>query len=98
MRKPLTDYLAMPYSFTVELDADVGFFASYPDLRGRMTQVERAEEIGPAAEEIRVLWLETAYAHGLDFPEPAAPERHDAPPFPAARTVVCGKVPIDLRH
>lgn len=70
MRKLPTDYLTIPYPFAVEPDPDGGFFVSFPDLHGCMTQVERAEEIGTAANEIRVLWLETAYAQGLEIPEP----------------------------
>ncbi len=79
MRKPLADYLTIPYPFSVEADPDGGFFVAFPALPGCMTQVERAEEIGPAANEIGVLWLETAYAQGLEVPAPAMPERTDAP-------------------
>ena len=70
MRKPLTEYLATSYPFSVETDPDVGYFISFPDLPGCMTQVERAEEIAAKADEIRTLWLETAYAQGLAIPEP----------------------------
>jgi predicted RNase H-like HicB family nuclease len=70
MRKPLSEYVTATYPFSVEADPGVGYFISFPDLPGCMTQVERAEEIGAKAEEIRTLWLESAYAQGLDIPEP----------------------------
>lgn len=71
-RKPLADYLAAAYPFTTVADEDE-FFVSFPDLPGCMTQVERIEDVGAAAAEIRKLWLETAYEQGLDIPEPSEP-------------------------
>ena len=67
---PLAFYLDQPYSFAVIPDPDGGYFIHYPDLPGCMTQVEESTEIGPAADEIRILWLETAYDQGLDISLP----------------------------
>ena len=74
--KPLADYLAMQYPFKVVAESDGGYFIEFPDLPGCMTQVQRAEEIGPMAEEIRTLWLETEYKRGADIPAPSAPEEY----------------------
>ncbi len=60
------------YPYRVEPDEDGGYVIVYPDLPGCMTQVEDAAEIGPMAEEIRELWLETAQAHSMTIP-PASP-------------------------
>lgn len=69
-RHPLEYYLNLEYPFTVVPD-DGSFFIEFPDLKGCMTQVENASEIGEMAEEIRTLWLETVYEQGLPIPEPA---------------------------
>ena len=71
MRQPLTFFLDQRYPFTVTSEPDGGFFIAYPDLPGCMTQVATSAEIGPAADEIRMLWLETAYQQGLDIPLPS---------------------------
>ncbi len=42
----------------------------YPDLPGCITQVDTADEILLAADEIRALWLETAYDQNLNIPLP----------------------------
>jgi predicted RNase H-like HicB family nuclease len=72
MRQPLSFHLQKDYPYTVTPDPDGGFFIAFPDLPGCMTQVEDSSEIGQAAEEIRTLWLETAYAHEMDIPLPRA--------------------------
>ena len=68
--QPLSFYLEQYYPFSVTPDPDGGYFISFPDLPGCMTQVEEPNEIGSAAEEIRTLWLETAHEHGMDIPFP----------------------------
>ncbi len=68
--QPLSYFLDQFYPFSVSPDPDGGYFISFPDLPGCMTQVEEPSEIGPAAEEIRTLWLETAHDHGMDIPLP----------------------------
>lgn len=73
-RQPLSYYLALEYPYTVVPD-DGSFIIQFPDLPGCMTQVEDASEIATTADEIRALWLETAY-HDTDLliPEPATKE------------------------
>lgn len=66
----LSFFLDQFYPYTVTPDPDGGFFVAFPDLPGCITQVERADEIGPAADEIRMLWIETAFEQGLDIPLP----------------------------
>jgi predicted RNase H-like HicB family nuclease len=61
------------YAFRVEADETGGYAIVFPDLPGCMTQVEDVAEIGPAAEEIKTLWLETARDHGMPIPPPTAP-------------------------
>lgn len=73
-RKPVEEHLAWQYPFTVYPDAEGGYIIVFPNLPGCMTQVERPEEIGPMAEEIRTLWIETEYEAGKDIPLPSQPE------------------------
>jgi antitoxin HicB len=68
--QPLSFFLNQLYSFTVTPDPEGGYFIAYPDLPGCMSQVEAPGEIGPAAEEIRILWIETAYDLGMTIPLP----------------------------
>jgi antitoxin HicB len=70
----LEEALARDYRFDVIADPDGGFVIRFPDLPGCMTQVERIEDIGVAAEEIRTLWLETAAEMGQDLPAPTFPD------------------------
>jgi predicted RNase H-like HicB family nuclease len=72
MRQPLSFYLDQCYPYTVMPDPDGGFFLAYPDLPGCMTQVSDEHEIPHAADEIRALWLESAFAHGMEIPLPRA--------------------------
>lgn len=71
---PLEHYLGLEYPYTV-LPDDGSFFIQFPDLPGCMTQVEDASDIPAVADEIRELWLESAY-HDTDLPipEPATKE------------------------
>ena len=76
-RKPLGEYLALEYPLNVIADPDGGYVISFPDLPGCMTQVDSLEQVGPTAEEIRTLWLETAYAQEeLEIPLPSYPEEY----------------------
>lgn len=70
----LDEALARDYRFDVIADPDGGFVIRFPDLPGCLTQVERIEDVGAAAEEIRTLWLETAAEAGQDLPGPTFPE------------------------
>ena len=68
-RQPIEYYLALEYPYSVVPD-DGSFFIEFPDLPGCMTQVEDAAEVGAMAEEIKNLWLRTAYDQGMPIPEP----------------------------
>lgn len=75
MRKSLEEYLALEYPFNVIADPDGGYVIVFPDLPGCMTQVGSLDEVGPMAEDARLLWLETAYEQEeLDIPLPSYPE------------------------
>lgn len=63
--------LPTTYRFEVISDPDGGYVVRYPDLPGCMTQVDRLEEVGPAAEEIRELWIEAARDLGQPIPAPS---------------------------
>lgn len=41
-----------------------------------MTQIETLDEVGPMAEEIRMLWLETEYNAGEEILSPSYPEEY----------------------
>ena len=72
-RQPLAFYLAQPYPYVVEPDHEEGgFVVSFPDLPGCMTQVEDAAEIASMADEIRELWLTSAWEQDLEIPLPVA--------------------------
>ena len=74
--RSLEEYLALEYPFNVIADPDGGYVIVFPDLPGCMTQVETLDEVGPMAEEIRTLWIETAYAQGQVVPLPMYPEEY----------------------
>jgi predicted RNase H-like HicB family nuclease len=68
-KKTLEYYLALPY--TIEITPDQGaWFARVKELSGCMTEVDTWEEILPAIEEAKYLWLELALERGRDIPEP----------------------------
>jgi antitoxin HicB len=75
-RPSLAEYLARYYPFSVIAEPEGGFVIIFPDLPGCLTQVETVEEIGPMADEIRQLWIETAYETGLAIPDPSYPEEY----------------------
>lgn len=75
-RQSLEEYLALGYPFSVIADPDGGYVINFPDLPGCMTQVESLDEIGPMAQEIRTLWIETEYEEGEDIPLPSYPEEY----------------------
>jgi predicted RNase H-like HicB family nuclease len=75
-RRPLEEYLAVAYPFNVLADPAGGYVIVFPDLPGCMTQVEDLADVGPMAEEIRTLWLETEYERGQAIPPPTYPEEY----------------------
>lgn len=72
----LEDHLSRAYPFDVSVDEEGGYFILFPDLPGCMTQVDDISEISPMADEIRILWLETAFDMGLDIPMPSYPPEY----------------------
>ena len=74
--RSFTECLALEYPFNVIADPDGGYVIVFPDLPGCMTQVESLDEVGPMAEEIRTLWIETAYAQGQEVPLPTYLKRN----------------------
>lgn len=72
----LDEILAREYSLNVIADPDGGYVIEFPDLPGCMTQVETLDEVGAMAEEIRTLWLETAFELDNDIPLPSYPEEY----------------------
>ena len=75
-RKPLDSYLALGYPMRVDADPGGGFVISFPDLPGCITQADTVKEIGPMAEEARILWLETEYESGGEMPLPTFPTEY----------------------
>lgn len=75
-RPTLEEVLAREYPFNVIADPESGYVIVFPDLPGCMTQIETMDEVGPMAEEIRTLWLETEYDAGDDIPTPSYPEEY----------------------
>ncbi len=74
--KTLEAYLALEYPFNVLADPDGGYVVVFPDLPGCMTQADTYEEIAFMAEDVRRLWIETAYDLGRDIPLPSYPEEY----------------------
>lgn len=62
-------YLALPY--TIEVIPDEGaWFVQIKELSGCMTEVDAWDEILPAIEEAKHLWIELALERGRPVPEP----------------------------
>ncbi len=76
-RITLDDYLRLEYPFNVIAAPDTGgYVVTFPDLPGCATHVERIEDIGAVANEIRRLWIRTEYEDGANIPEPSYPEEY----------------------
>lgn len=71
-RKSLEFYLSLKYPITLYPDPDpeVGYVVEIKDLPGCITQGESIEEAMSNIEEVRELWIETAYEFGDDIPLP----------------------------
>ncbi len=76
VRKSLDEYLTLEYPFQVIADPDGGYVVVFPDLPGCLTQADSYEEIAEMAQDVRTLWIETAYDQGLDIPLPSYPEEY----------------------
>jgi len=69
MNKTLEEYLALPY--TIEIIPDDGaWFVQIKELSGCMTEVDAWDDIYPAIEEAKRLWIELALERGRLIPEP----------------------------
>ena len=53
-----------------------GYVVTFPDLSGCTTHVERIDDVGPMADEIRRLWIRTEYEDDEDIPLPSYPEEY----------------------
>lgn len=67
--RPLEYYLSLPYTIEIIPDDDA-WFVQIKELEGCMTEVDTWDEIYPAIEEAKHLWLEVALEKGRNIPEP----------------------------
>lgn len=67
--KSLDYYLSLPYTLEIIPD-DGAWFMQVKELRGCMTEVDTWDEILPAIQEAKHLWLEVALERGRSIPEP----------------------------
>lgn len=73
--RTLEDYLALPYTLEIIPDGDA-WFVSVKELPGCMTEVDEWDEVLPAIEEAKHLWIELALERGRPIPEPAGIPAH----------------------
>jgi predicted RNase H-like HicB family nuclease len=71
MQKPLEHYLGLEYPAVLVAEAEGGYTAFHPDLKGCIAVGETPEEALANLKEARRLWLETAYEHGDEIPWPS---------------------------
>lgn len=69
-------YLEVEYPFNVVADPDGGYVILFPDLPGCMGQVESLDDVGPMADELRRLWIETEVERGNTIPDPSYPKEY----------------------
>lgn len=67
--KTLEYYLSLPYTIEVIPDGSA-WFAQIKELSGCMTEVDTWEEVLPAIEEAKRLWIELALQRGRPVSEP----------------------------
>lgn len=70
-KKPLDFYLSLNYPVTLYPEKDGGFTVEVVDLPGCLSQGETVEEAYEMIEEVRELWIETAYEFGDPIPMPS---------------------------
>ena len=75
-RRSLEEYLGLEYPFKALVDPDGGYVITFPDLPGCFTHTDDIEKVGLMAEDVRRLWIETAYEEGHDVPLPSRPEEY----------------------
>ncbi len=68
MMKTLDDYLTQPYTLEIIPD-DGAWFVQIKELPGCMTEVDEWEEILPAIQDAKRLWIELALERGRTIPE-----------------------------
>jgi len=69
MDRTIEEYLSLPY--TIEVIPDEGaWFVQVKELPGCMTEVDEWEEILPAIEDAKRLWIGLAVERGRPIPEP----------------------------
>lgn len=73
--KTIEDYLALPYTLEIIPDGDA-WFVSVKELPGCMTEVDEWDEVLPAIEEAKYLWIELALERGRPIPEPQGIPAH----------------------
>lgn len=77
IKKPsLEYYLNQKYPVTIYPDPDSGYVAQIKDLPGCLTQGESIEEIIENINEVRELWIETAYEADDEIPLPSTNETY----------------------
>jgi antitoxin HicB len=69
MNRSLNDYMMLPYTIEVIPD-DGAWFVQIRELPGCMTEVDEWDEILPAIEDAKRLWIELALERGRPIPEP----------------------------
>lgn len=65
----MSHYLALPYTIEVIPD-DGAWFVQIKELPGWMTEVDEWDEILPAIEDAKRLWIELALERSRAIPEP----------------------------
>ncbi|MBC7813885.1 MAG: type II toxin-antitoxin system HicB family antitoxin [Burkholderiales bacterium] len=69
MNKTLQDYLTLPYTMEITPD-DGAWFIQVKELPGCMTEVDEWDQILPAIEDAKRLWIGLALDRGRTIPEP----------------------------
>lgn len=72
----MADYLALNYPLRLIPDPDGGYAFEYPDLPGCLGQIDDLSELAETAEDVRHLWLTTAFELGKHIPLPSTPEEY----------------------
>ena len=71
--RTLDEYVKLPYKLEIVPDqAEGGYVASYPELRGCITTGETLADIAANAEDAKREWLMAAMEQGIEIPEPFA--------------------------
>lgn len=77
--KKLEYYLSLNYPYNIETlpeEDGGGFFITYPDLPGCVSDGDTLEEVISMGEDAKKAWIETRLEQGLDIPEPYTGENY----------------------